>query len=179
MMKKYTLLLGLLLSTGLLSSAMAAGKVPLLSRSAAMQCADRKIELKGECYKEDGIAGLSCTKQRLSISDANTGRELGSQIFKPLPLQQGDTYPLIAEHLSDASCIETPAKEKFIVILMTNGGNCAQCEWQQLYTWDGKVVGSSLDAKRDPAIDAALKGTASKKAKTLGQGDLYIYAEVK
>jgi hypothetical protein len=46
-----------------------------------------------------------------------------------------------------------------------------------LYSWDGKVLGSSLNAKQDPAIGAALKATESKKAKKLGQGDLYIYAE--
>jgi hypothetical protein len=61
---------------------------------------------------------------------------------------------------------------------MSNGGNCDQCEWQQLYTWDGKNLGSSNDAKKDPAINAALKGTESKKAKSLGAGDLFIYSQV-
>lgn len=176
-MKKSTVFVGLLLAAGLAQSAFAAAKAPLLKRSAAMQCADRKIELKAECFKLDEVAGLSCTKQRLSISDASTGQELGSQTFKPVPQKAGEPYPLIAERLSDASCVETPTKEKFIVIMMSTGGNCAQCEWQQLYTWDGKVLGSSLNAKQDAAIGTALKGTESKKAKKLGQGDLYIYAE--
>ena len=176
-MMKRTVFVGLLLAAGLAQSALAAAKVPLLKRNAVMQCADRKIELKGECFKQDEIAGLSCTKQRLSISDAATGQELGSQTFKAAPLKAGDAYPMIPERLGDASCVETPAKEKFIVVMMSTGGNCAQCEWQQLYTWDGKVLGSSLNAKQDPAISAALKGTESKKAKKLGEGDLYIYAE--
>jgi hypothetical protein len=176
-MKKCSVFVGLLLAAGLAQSAYAAAKVPLLKRSAVMQCADRKIELKAECFKQEGIAGLSCTKQRLSISDAGTGQELGSQAFKPAPLQAGDAYPIIPERLSDATCVETPAKEKFIVIMMSNGGNCNECEWQQLYSWDGKVLGSSLNAKRDAATAAALKGTESKKAKKLGDGDLYIYAE--
>jgi hypothetical protein len=175
-MKNITVLAGLLMAAGLAQTASAAGKVPLLKRSAAMQCADRKIELKGECFEQEGIHGLSCTRQRLSISDAATGRELGSHAFKPAALQPGDAYPIIAEHLSDVTCAETPSKEKFILIMMSNGGNCAQCEWQQVYTWDGKVLGSSLDAKKDPAINAALKGAAGKGAKALGNGDLYIYA---
>jgi len=178
-MKKNTVLLGLLLAAaGFAQTANAAGKVPLVQRSAVAQCADRKIELKGACFKQEGIPGLSCTKRRLSISDASTGRELGSQTFQPAPLQKGDVYPLISERLSEVSCKETAAKEKFIVIMMSNGGNCDQCEWQQLYTWDGKMLGSSNDAKKDPAINAALKGTENKKAKSLGAGDLYIYSEV-
>ena len=176
-MKKSTTFVGLLLAAGLAQSAFAAAKAPLLKRSAVMQCADRKIELKGDCFKQDEIVGMSSTRQRLSISDASTGQELGSQVFKPVPLKAGDAYPMIAERLSDATCVETPAKEKFIVIMMSTGGNCGECEWQQLYTWDGKVLGSSLNARKDPAIAAALKGTESKKARTLGQGDLYIYAE--
>jgi hypothetical protein len=175
-MMKNTVFLGLLLAASLSPNALAA-KVPLLKRSSAMQCAERKIELKGDCFKQDGIAGLSCTRQRLSISDAGTGQELASQTFKPMPLQSGDAYPMVAERLSDVTCIETPARERLIVIMMSKGGNCAQCEWQQLYTWDGKVLGSSLDARQDPAISAALKGAESKKARKLGQGDLYMYAE--
>lgn len=174
-MKNITVFVGLLVAAGLAQTAAAAGKVPLIKRTAAMQCADRKIELKGECFQQDGIAGLSCTKQRLSIIDVASGRELGSQAFKPAPLEPGEAYPVIAERLSDVTCAETPAKEKFIMIMMSNGGNCAQCEWQQVYTWDGKVLGSSLDAKKDPAIRAALKGAAGKGAKALGSGDLYIY----
>ncbi|KQV45294.1 hypothetical protein ASD07_17380 [Duganella sp. Root336D2] len=164
-----------MLAVGLAQTASAAGKVPLLKRSAAMQCAERKIELKGECFQQDGIAGLSCTKQSLSISDIATGRELGSQVFKPAALQPGEAYPVIAERLSEVTCAETPSREKFIVIMMSNGGNCAQCEWQQVYSWDGKVLGSSLDARKNPAIKAALKGATGKGAKTLGSGDLYIY----
>lgn len=158
----------------LAQTAYAAGKVPLVPRSAAMQCADRKIELKADCFKQEGIPGLSCTRQRLSIIDAGTGRELGSQTFQPAPLQKGDAYPLISEQLGEVSCKETPAKEKFIVIMMSNGGNCDQCEWQQLYTWDGKVLGSSNDAKKDPASSAALKGIENKKSKSLGSGELLL-----
>lgn len=170
-----TAFLGLMLAASCVAqTAYAAGKVPLVPRTAAMQCADRKIELKADCFKQEGIAGLSCTRQRLSIIDAGTGRELGSHTFQPAPLQKGDAYPLISEHLGDVSCKETPAKEKFIVIMMSNGGNCEQCEWQQLYTWDGKVLGSSIDAKKDPVISAALKGAENKKSKTLGAGDLSL-----
>lgn len=176
-MKNPTIFVVLLLAAGLSHTAGAAAKAPLLKRSAAMQCADRKIELKGECFKQEGIAGLSCTRQRLSISDAATGRELGSHTFKAAPLQAGEDYPVVAERLGEASCTEAPGGEKFILVMMSNGGNCEQCEWQQLYTWDGKMLGSSLDARKDSAVNAALKGATGKKARVLGQGDLFMYAE--
>ncbi|RFP37726.1 hypothetical protein D0T24_07035 [Duganella sp. BJB480] len=171
-MKKSTLLVGFALSVTLAHSALAADKPALLQRSAALQCADRKIELKGACYKEDGYPGLSCTSLRFIISDKASGRELGGQAFKPAPIEMGDSYPIVAEKVGEVTCVETEAKEKFIVATVNNGGNCSRCEWHELYSWDGSRLGSSLDAKKNPAIDATLKATESKKAKIIGQGGL-------
>lgn len=147
-------------------------------RVAALQCVDRKIELKASCYKEVGYPGLSCTSQRLSISDGASGRELGGQSFKPEPLQTGDAYPIVADKAGDVVCVEAPSKQKVIVVSMSNGGNCAQCEWADVYGWDGNLLGSDRDKKKNPVVGEALKTAFDKKAKKMGQGSLFdVYIE--
>ncbi|MEG2049134.1 MAG: hypothetical protein RR100_19970 [Comamonas sp.] len=178
MIMKKNLILGLLLSVCLAQTALAQSKPTLRQRAAALQCVDRKIELKASCYKETGYPGLSCTSQRLSISDGANGRELGGQSFKPEPLQTGDSYPLIADKVGDVVCAETPGKQKVIVVSMSNGGNCAQCEWADVYSWDGALIGSSRDKKKNPAVGEATKTAFDKKAKKIGQGSLFdVYIE--
>ncbi len=145
-----------------------------------MQCGERKVEVKASCYKEDGYMGLSCTSQQLSIIDSASGKELGGQSFKPATLEQGDSYPIVAEKLGDAFCAETPGKQKFIVTMLSNGGNCEQCEWAEIYDWDGKLLGASRDKKKSVEVRDALKAAYDKKAKNLGKADLsniYIQAQ--
>lgn len=178
MIMKKNLILGLLMSVCLAQTALAQSKPTLRQRAAALQCVDRKIELKASCYKEAGYPGLSCTNQRLSISDGANGRELGGQSFKPEPLQTGDAYPLIADKVGDVICAETPGKQKVIVVSMSNGGNCTQCEWADVYSWDGALIGSSRDKKKNPAVGEATKTAFDKKAKKIGQGSLFdVYIE--
>lgn len=175
---KNSLILGLMLSACLAQAALAESKPALRQRVAALQCVDRKIELKASCYKEVGYPGLSCTSQRLSISDGASGRELGAQSFKPEALQTGDAYPIVADKAGDVVCVETPSKQKVIVVSMSNGGNCAQCEWADVYGWDGNLLGSDRDKKKNPVIGEALKTAFDKKAKKMGQGSLFdVYIE--
>jgi hypothetical protein len=175
---KNKFILGLMLSACLAQHALAESKPALRQRVAALQCADRKIELKASCYKEQGYPGLSCTSQRLSISDSASGQDLGGQSYKPAPLQSGDAYPIVAEKLSEVVCAETPAKQKVIVVRVSNGGNCSQCEWNDVYAWDGSLLGSDRDKKKNPAVADAVKSAFDKKLKKLGQGDLYdVYVE--
>jgi hypothetical protein len=179
-MNKYRMFFCLLVSACAVQTVLAETKPTLRHRSAALQCADRKIELKADCYKEAGYPGLSCTSQRLTVADSDSGRELGGQSFKPAALQAGDAYPIIAEKVDQVVCAETPAKQKVIVVNLSNGGNCARCEWSDVYAWDGSLLGSSRDADKGVAVAEALKIAFDKKSKKLGQGDLSdVYAEVR
>lgn len=170
-MNRNQVIWGMLFAACLVQSAHAGAKPPLSQRSAALQCADRKIELKGSCYKEEGYPGQSCTSQRLSIRDAASARELGGQSYKAAPLQPGDAYPIVAEKIGEVVCTETPARQKVIVVKVSNGGNCDECEWADVFDWDGAPLGSSRD-KKNAVAAAAVKTAFDKKGKKLGQGDL-------
>jgi hypothetical protein len=171
-MNRNHIFLGLLFSVCLVQAASAGTKPALRPRSAALQCVDRKIDLKASCYEESGYPGLSCTSQRLSIIDSASGREIGGQSYKPAPLQAGDAYPIVAEKVSDVICAETQAKQKVVVAKVSNGGNCAQCEWADVYAWDGTLIGSDRDKNKKTEVGEAVKAAFDKKARKLGQGDL-------
>jgi len=171
-MNKNHIIFGVLVSVCAAHSAWAESRPALRHRSAALQCADRKIELKADCYKETGYPGLSCTSQRLTISDSGSGRELGGQSFTPAALQAGDAYPIVAEKVDQVVCTETPARQKVIVVKISNGGNCARCEWSDVYAWDGSLLGSSRDAGKGTVVGDALKTAFDRKSRKLGQGDL-------
>jgi hypothetical protein len=120
---------------------------PILHKAAALQCDGRKIDLQADCFSyidED----LACTRQRLVFADAASKKQLGERIFKARPKEDGDDYPIIEEKFGALACVETRDKEKFVVATMDNGGNCGSCEWHDVYTLDGALVGSDRDRKK-------------------------------
>ena len=119
---------------------------PLQSKHAALQCADRRVELQADCFVYAGRT-LACTRQSLRFS-----------------VEEGDDYPAIEEKVGALSCIETKDKQQFIVASMFNGGNCPQCEWTDVYSMDGALLGSTRDrSRKSPALTAALEALRDKQ----------------
>ena len=146
-----TVLLGL----GMVGTAFAAA--PLQEKNISMQCADRKITVEATCFQYAGSI-MACTRQSIRFFGAD-GKPLGARVF-PAKSLKGADYPVIPEQFGELSCVETKTKEKFVVATMDNGGNCDQCEWNDVYSLDGTFVGSTLDKKKrsdslKAAVDAA------------------------
>jgi hypothetical protein len=146
-----TVLLGL----GMVGTAFAAP--PLQEKNISMQCADRKITVEATCFQYAGSI-MACTRQSIRFFGAD-GKPLGARVFAAKSLKGAD-YPVIPEQFGELSCVETKTKEKFVVATMDNGGNCDQCEWNDVYSLDGTFVGSTLDKKKrsdslKAAVDAA------------------------
>lgn len=130
---------------------------PLQEKSIGMQCADRKIVVEAACFHYAGSI-MACTRQAIRFLSAD-GKQVGARAFTAKPLKGAD-YPVIPEQFGELNCVETKAKEKYVVATMDNGGNCDQCEWNDVYSLDGTFVGSTLDKKKanasfKAAIDAA------------------------
>lgn len=147
--------LSILLGLGTASAALAAA--PLQEKNISMQCADRKITVEAACFQYAGSI-MACTRQSIRFISAD-GKPLGARVFPAKPLKGAD-YPIIPEQFGELICVETKTKEKFVVATMDNGGNCDECEWNDVYSLDGTLVGSTLDKKRTnaslkAAIDAA------------------------
>lgn len=147
--------LAILLGLGAASAALAAA--PLQEKKISMQCADRKITVEAACFQYVGSI-MACTRQSIRFTGAD-GKPLGVRVFPAKPLKGAD-YPVIPEQFGELICVETKTKEKFVVATMDNGGNCDECEWNDVYSLDGTLVGSTLDQKKTnaslkAAIDAA------------------------
>jgi hypothetical protein len=143
-------------SLGLAGSALAAA--PLQHKSASMQCLDRRMTVEADCFPHSSFT--MCTRQTIRFSAAN-GKALGARSFKASPLKGAD-YPVVDEQFGELSCVETAARNRFVVALMDNGGNCEQCEWVDVYSLDGVLLGSTRHGKKVSAeLDAAMTAAFS------------------
>lgn len=134
---------------GALPGSPAGAAKPVLSdsKSAVLQCQDRRIELKADCLRSDEAAGGICTRQSLTFSDG-AGRLLGQRVFAPLASAAQDGIAPVEEKVSEVACVATARGAKYIVARMDNGGNCDRCEWVEVFGWDGAAVGSDRDKKK-------------------------------
>jgi len=150
------------------TGATGATRAPLEPRATTLQCADRKIEIQAQCFQEEGMRTLSCTSQRLTISAA---APLATRVFKPLPAEEGQDYPVVEEKIGDIVCTATPDRQQYIVTRVSNGGNCARCEWADVYGWNGALLGSSRDKAQSPAVRAAIAAAFDAKSARIGAAD--------
>jgi hypothetical protein len=151
----------------------AAQPAPLQDRSAALQCDGRKVELKAACFSYiDEV--LACTRQTLTFSDSATGKALNVRTFQAEPKADTDDYPIVVDQFGSLTCVEASNKEKYVVARMDNGGNCARCEWHDVYSHDGVLLGTDRDRKnRSAAVKDAVSSVYDKKTKrVLGQNKL-------
>lgn len=157
----YAAVLGLALT----GSALAAS--PLQEKNATLQCADRRVTVEGTCFQHIGPV-MMCTQQAIRFFDA-AGKPLGARIFPSTPTK-GIPYPTVEEQFGELNCVETKTKEKFVVATMDNGGNCERCEWIDVYSLDGALVGSTRDNKiksqsKNARMDAAIGAAYGEHAK--------------
>lgn len=140
----------------------AVAAVPLHSKHAALQCADLRVELQADCFIYAGHT-LACTRQSLRFSGAG-GKTLGDRVFTPMPKEEGDDYPVIEAKVGTLSCVETKDGQQFVAASMFNGGNCPQCEWTDVYSMDGVLLGSTRDHK-SLALSAVLEALRDRQVK--------------
>jgi hypothetical protein len=155
---------GIMLALVLASPAFAA--TPLINKTVTLQCLESRVDLRADCFPYAGRM-LACTRQTLSFTGAD-GKEAGSRVFKPGPLEEGDDYAVIEEKVGALMCVQTKDKQQLVVASMFNGGNCAQCEWIDVYALDGKLLGSTRDRKgRNAALSAGIEAVNDKQTKRI------------
>lgn len=166
-----------LLATLACASASAA---PVFEQKAEhLSCGARVASLEAECFPAMGKI-LACTKQSLSFSVPAGGKRLNTRVFKPDTAHPAFDYPSVEEKFGELSCVETAARQEYVVAEMYNGGNCESCEWFDVYTPDGVLVGSTRNRKaRNKVVDAAVAALFDEKTKrVLAQNTLEGFYEV-
>lgn len=143
-----------------------------LAKTATLQCEERNINLEAKCLDLYGPHMLACTSQRLTVSDSATGQALKVREFATVK-SEGDDPALVEEQFGEIACVRTASDEKFIVATMDNGGNCEDCEWVDVYSWDGVLLGSEGgNRKKVAGIDAAVKAAFDKQRPLIGKTEL-------
>jgi len=141
---------------------------PLQHRSATLECEARRIVVDADCFA-DGGRTLQCTRQTLRFLGAG-GTALGARSFAPAPQRRSDDYPVVEAQFGTLACVEASTGEKLVTALMDNGGNCEQCEWMDVYTIDGKLLGSTRPGAAQPDIVRRIGQHGPKRV--IGQADV-------
>jgi hypothetical protein len=126
-------------------------------KKAALDCDDRSIVLDATCSDVYGPTLLACSKQSLAIMDLSSHAVKNVRDFKAEPGTDDDP-PTVDGKVGALSCTRSQAGERYIVAEMFNGGNCEECEWHELYDWDGKLIGSDRDRNKRNALLEELTG---------------------
>lgn len=143
-------------------SAAVAKKLKPLPKAATMECTDRRVVLEATCLDVAGPDMLQCTAQSLVISDNDSGKALNTRTFTAVK-GEGDGPAIVEEKVGEMNCVTTKTGAKYIVTNMFNGGNCEACEWNEVYSWDGALLGSDRDkTKKIPAVDDAMAAITEK-----------------
>ena len=147
-----------------MTQAMAVRPPPLMHKTAALQCDDRKVVLEADCFSfmEDSLA---CTRQKLTFFDKAGNKKLNEKIFSPAPKQPEDAYPIVEEKIGELMCVEAKSREKYFVASISNGGNCDECEWFEVYGMNGKSIGSTRSKKKSKLVNGIVDAAFDKTAK--------------
>jgi hypothetical protein len=125
---------------------------PLHHKSSNIECAERRITVEADCFAHSSFT--LCTQQLIRFSGAD-GKMLRTRVFQTRPLKNAP-YPVVAERFGELNCVETKEKKTYLVATMNNGGNCEQCEWDDVYSTDGVLLGTTRNTeKNNAAVESA------------------------
>ena len=142
------------------SLSLSVAAAPAVAKSETLQCQDRSIVLEASCFALISPLRLSCGSQRLTVSDAS-GKVLKVREFASMKVQGGAS--VVPEQFGEIACVTTKGGGKYIVADMDNGGNCDECEWSEVYDWNGAPLGSNRDKQsKTPVVKEALEAAVGK-----------------
>ena len=139
------------------------------AKHAVLDCDDRKVVLDATCSNVYGPALMACSRQSLAFQESTAGREVGKRDFAVVK-GDGDMPAMVEEKIGALTCTRTPSGERYVVADMFNGGNCEQCEWHDVYDWQGKLVGSDR-GKTDQRV-ADIVAAAAAPGQAIGHDEL-------
>jgi hypothetical protein len=133
------------------------------SKKATLDCDDRTVVLEATCVDLYGPQMLACTKQSLAVVEHASSATQSVRAFATHPGTDGDPAT-VEEKIGALACVRGADNGRYIVADLFNGGNCEQCEWHELYDWNGKLVGSDRDRKKPNALLTELVNNLPGKA---------------
>jgi hypothetical protein len=107
----------------------------------SLECGGKHIVASTHCVSVEEGPGVFCYTQDISFIDLSS--KSSSTLKYDHPWRDGTQ-----NSISDISC-RSARSRKFVLVASTNFGNCRTCEWYDVYTPDGKYVGTNRDAAKD------------------------------
>jgi len=136
------------------ASAAAASVARTATMKTTFDCDERAVVLEATCDADDSPLP-ECSRQTLAVVDRASGAIQSTREFDNRPETAGDP-PQVEAKIGELRCVRAASGERYFVADMFNGGNCEECEWHELYDWNGALVGSDRDRKKPNATLKAL-----------------------
>ena len=110
------------------------------TKTAEMICGDTKIKVITECF-DDSLIPPSCTKQRFELTDQQTKKTVAKSASGKL-VDSDLTGPSLGALATRIQCVAGKT-QPYLIVWYYTGGNCEQCEWQEILDLMGKRLGSN------------------------------------
>jgi hypothetical protein len=121
-------------------SSLAGETPPPLSRANTLVCGGTEVVVQTACsVSSDGIPPLCAQKLTFKKTDARDGLSIN---YVPKPVKNRDE-PFVTQ----LSC-NSIKREFYVIAHSSNFGNCSTCEWMDVYTTQGRLMGSTPSATR-------------------------------
>jgi hypothetical protein len=122
------------------ASSLAKEALPPLSKANRLACGEAEIVVQTACsVSSDGAPPLCTQKLTFKKSDAREGHAIN---YAPKPAKNRDE-PFVTQ----VSC-HSIGKDFYVIAHSSNFGNCSTCEWMDVYTPHGWLMGSTPSVTR-------------------------------
>jgi hypothetical protein len=112
-----------------------------------MYCGGMKIQAVTRCVGESSPAIPDCAEQTFSFVDDATGKKVSSPAAGQLVAVKNAKGELIGKYLDALATGWVCARgrtQSYLIVWYNTGGNCPECEWQEILDLNGKKIASTL-----------------------------------
>lgn len=131
------------------------------TRSSDIVCGNSKITIRTECNNDSYRPFPLCQRQTLSFFDRKTGNIIiahSSTSADSSGDRNSDRY--IKRLITAWNCVST--SEGFLILELTTGGNCSNCESFSIYTGGGELLTPQNASKKTANLIAEKLGLNSR-----------------
>jgi hypothetical protein len=111
-------------------------------KSTEIKCEDIFVKIKTECLSDSMRSFHFCISQEILLISANDARSIRIPVSGILTKTNFAPLPILNALVSEIACVKG-YKKSYLIIGYYTGGNCAECEWDEIFDLDGNKLVSS------------------------------------
>jgi len=117
-------------------------------KSTEIKCENIIVQIKTQCLNESEGPFPYCVSQEILLTSANDARSIRIPASGQLILikENNKSIRILDVLVSAIACVKG-YKKSYLIIGYYTGGNCDECEWDEIFDLDGNKLASSRKIK--------------------------------